>query len=257
MKWSQNWVTRGGSGGFASAETTAEPTHAAVAKFTQEREWILPRPNYKPSDTVIADLPALQGASLMEFWTWAFSDLCDDDLKGIFAEWLVMKLLGIPSLRRMNWANSDIITSEGVRIEVKASSYWQSWKLLDEFGAVRASPLYPVSDKTRITFSGLKARDAVTVPDSSTPQQFKSHVYVFAFQHEMEIVKWNAMDLSQWEFYVLPMKRLQQLGWKSISLTMLRSEQRPLSASAFVDAANTAIREAGIEIQSVHGAVSS
>lgn len=244
------------SDGSASEETTAEPTHAAVAKFQQERECILPRPIYKPSDTVIADLPALQSASLLDFWTWAFGDLCDDDLKGIFAEWLVMRLLEIPNVRRVSWANSDIITPEGVRIEVKASSYWQSWKLLDEFGAARVTPLYPISDKTRITFSGLKARDAITVPDSSKPKLLKSHIYVFAFQNEKDIERWNAMDLSQWEFYALPMKRLQQLGWNSISLTLLRSEQSPLSASAFVDAAKTAIREAAIEIQSVHGAAS-
>lgn len=112
------------------------------------------------------------------------------------------------------------------------------------------SPLYPISDKTRITFSGLKARDAVTVPDSSKPQLLKSHIYVFAFQKEKNIEQWNAMDLSQWEFYALPMKRLQQLGWKSISLTMLRSLQSPLTASAFIEAAKTAIKEAAAEIHS-------
>jgi hypothetical protein len=41
----------------------------------------------------------LSDASLLEFWRWAFSDLCDDDVKGIFAEWLVLKLLNIPHLR--------------------------------------------------------------------------------------------------------------------------------------------------------------
>jgi len=83
----------------------------------------VPRPMYKAEDSVKGNAPVLQSASLVDFWTWAFSDLCDDDLKGIFAEWLVMKLLDIPSVRRLSWANSDIITPDGVRIEVKASSY--------------------------------------------------------------------------------------------------------------------------------------
>ncbi len=215
----------------------------------------MPHLTYQPGDTVISDNPHLQGASLLEFWRWAFSDLCDDDLKGIFAEWLVMKLLGVSGVRRMSWANSDVITQDGVRIEVKASSYWQSWKLLDEFGAVRVPPLYSISDKTRITFSGLKARDAITVPDSSKPQLLKSHIYVFAFQNEKNIERWNAMDLSQWEFYALPMKRVQQLGWKSISLKMLRAEHIPHTAPTFISAAKTLIEEAALEIQSVHGEV--
>jgi hypothetical protein len=55
----------------------------------------------------------LTDASLLDFWRWAFSDLCDDDVKGIFAEWLVVKLMGIPQVRRVSWANSDLITPEG------------------------------------------------------------------------------------------------------------------------------------------------
>ena len=192
----------------------------------------------------------LENASLQDFWKWAFSDLCDDALKGYFAEWIVAKLLDIPSARRIGWANSDIITPEGVRIEVKASSYWQSWKLLDEFGVARSTPLHPISAKTRIAFSGLKARDAVAVPDPTIQPTFKSHIYVFAFQHETEIEKWNAMDLSQWEFYVLPVKELQELRWRSISLKMLRSKQKPLTADAFVDAARQLIAETACELGS-------
>lgn len=33
--------------------------------------------------------------TLLDFWCWAFSDLCDDDVKGIFAEWMVRALFGL------------------------------------------------------------------------------------------------------------------------------------------------------------------
>jgi hypothetical protein len=208
------------------------------------------RPQYDGKDTVKGEIAGIQNASVHDFWNWAFSDLCDDDLKGFFAEWLVAKLLGISSTRRVSWANSDIITPEGVRIEVKASSYWQSWKLLDEFGNAYSSPLHPISAKTRIGFAGLKARDAVTVPGPKTKPEFKSHVYVFAFQHEEDSERWDALDLTQWEFYVVSTKKLKELGWKSISLKMLRSLQSPLNSSAFVEAAKLAINEAAAEIRS-------
>lgn len=209
----------------------------------------MPRPVYQPEDALLGADIDLQNASLLDFWKWAFADLCDDDLKGIFAEWLVLRLLKIPGARRVSWANSDIITPDGVRVEIKSTSYWQSWKLMDETGAVRPTPLYPVSSKTQIRFAGLKARDAITVPNSIEPQVLKSHVYVFAFQHETDIERWNAMDLSQWEFYVLPSKRLHEFGWKSISLNMLRSQQAPLSATAFANAARKLIDDAAREIR--------
>lgn len=109
-----------------------------------------------------------------------------------------MKLLATPGVRRFAWANSDIITPEGVRIKIEATSYWQSGNLLDETGALRPTPLHPVSPKTQIRFAGLKARDAVAVPNSNEPQLFNSHIYIFVFQHEQDIERWNAMDLSQW-----------------------------------------------------------
>jgi len=210
----------------------------------------LSRPIYSKDDTLTGASAEVQDASLLDFWKWAFSDLCDDDLKGIFAEWIVLKLLKIPSSRRINWANSDIITPKGVRIEVKASSYWQSWKLLDEKGALRPTPLHPVSSESQIRFAGLRARDAVAVPNGDDPQLFKSDVYIFAFQHERDVEKWNAMDLSQWEFYVLPVSAISALGWKSISLPMLRIEQKKLSgqekltADSFTDVARALIEAA-------------
>jgi hypothetical protein len=210
----------------------------------------LSRPTYLPEDVLTGSNAKLQQASLSDFWKWAFSDLCDDDLKGIFAEWIVLKLLGIARARRVSWANSDIVTEEGVRIEVKASSYWQSWKLMDGTGALRPTPIHPVSSEAQIRFAGLKARDAGDISKSSDPRLFKSDIYVFAFQHEKDSERWDAMDLSQWEFYALPISAIDALGWNSISLPMLRIEQKKLcgqeklAADSFADVARALIASA-------------
>lgn len=188
----------------------------------------MPRTLPLPEDILTGCNAKLGETSLLDFWKWAFSDLCDDDLKGIFAEWIVLKLLAIPSVRRISWANSDIITADGVRIEVKASSYWQSWKLLDESGELRPVPLHPIHSDNRIRFSGLKARNAVDTSNSNDPRLFKSDIYIFAFQKEKDIERWNAMDLSQWEFYALPGSTVGNMGQRSISLATLRVEQRKL-----------------------------
>jgi hypothetical protein len=187
-----------------------------------------------PTDTV-TNGPELVQASLTDFWKWAMADLCDDDVKGWFAEWLVLKLLGIESRRRVSWANSDVVTESGVRIEVKATAYWQSWKVLDEFGKPKAERSHQDGPDSSIRFRGLRARDSSGVTDMAKDRALKSDLYVFAFQHERDIVKWNAMDLSQWEFYVLTSVEVASITpARTVSLARLRSVQRPLSAEAFV-----------------------
>jgi hypothetical protein len=176
------------------------------------------------NDRVLGSNAALTDASLLEFWRWAFSDLCDDDVKGIFAEWLVIKLLNIPHLRRISWANSDMMTVEDVRIEVKSSAFWQSWKLVDELGAALVEPAKPACEESKVRFSGLRARDAVTLARRSDTRAFKADVYVFAFQNERNPSRWNAMDLSQWEFYVCTRMVLASIAGDSVSLSNLRSK---------------------------------
>ena len=53
----------------------------------------------------------LRKATVRDFWQWAFSDLCSNDIRGVFAEWLVAKLLNI-DLRTMrdSWAHWDLVT---------------------------------------------------------------------------------------------------------------------------------------------------
>lgn len=197
----------------------------------------------QPGDTLLG-APPLRNGTLVDFWQWAFSDLCDDDIKGIFAEWLVHKLLGVESRRRISWANNDVVTPNQVTLEVKTTSYWQSWKVIDEYGQPYAEPLYKVpADDSKIRFSGLKARDSATPAGMSTAPALKSQLYVFAFQHEKDITRWNAMDLSQWEFYVLQAEELAQIGGRSVSIKALRTRCSPLTAAEFVTRANTLIKQ--------------
>src|ERR1039457_1400668 len=62
----------------------------------------------KPSDKIIG-IEELGGqATVLNFWQWAFSDFCDDDLKGWYAEWMVAILLGIRKEYKRNIANTEI-----------------------------------------------------------------------------------------------------------------------------------------------------
>jgi hypothetical protein len=166
--------------------------------------------------------------TVLDFWRWSFSDLCDDALKGQFTEWLVTLLLGIPCKRHLHWENTDFETETGVRIEVKSSSYWQSWKLWGNGGKPRPVRVSGKMEELRISFAGLKVRDNT---QGSLPE-FRSDLYIFAFQAQRDPRLWNALDLGQWEFYMLTKAEMKSIGSGKISLSTVRSKAgAPMTAS--------------------------
>lgn len=129
------------------------------------------------------------GHKLLSFWQWSNSELVGNALRGILAEYLVASDIGNVSELRQEWDSYDLITSEGIKIEVKSSAYIQSWKqdkLSDiRFGIQPTYGLDPETDKR----TNIKKRQA--------------DVYVFCVLASQEQSSLDPMDVSQWEFYVL------------------------------------------------------
>jgi hypothetical protein len=139
-----------------------------------------------------------------DFWRWAFANLCDDGLKGVFAEWMVGKLLGLDlghGARRPG-DNTDL-PYRGRHIEVKSTSYWQSYKLWKS--GVHTKP----TEKPR--FAGLWSHWTEGADNSARAPGFKSDVYVFCFQKQKDEPNWDALNLSNWDFYVRSQSQLMDL----------------------------------------------
>jgi len=174
-------------------------------------------------------------ASLLDFWSWAFGDLCDDDVKGIFAEWMVARLLDLPAPRRISWANNDLVTRSGIGIEVKASAYWQSWKRINQNGELKVDAEDVDHAKAKIRFGGLRARDSVSPAlQTGGTRGLKSQLYVFCFQKHWRAAGWDAWQLDQWDFYVLDREQLEREGvGNSISLAKLKRLCGAMTAAEF------------------------
>lgn len=176
----------------------------------------------------------LASLGINDFWTWAFSDLCDDGIKGIFAEWIVIRLLGHETTRRVSWANSDIILCCGLRVEIKATAFWQSWKFVGEDGLMKPeNERFRIANDRDIKFSRLKSRNSVGLVAPNETARYKSDIYVFCLQAEKDLTLWDALDLSQWEFYFLTRVDLASMNTSSISLAKLRNLRPPTLASDF------------------------
>lgn len=145
--------------------------------------------------------------NLIDFWQWANSDLVSNTARGILAEYIVAKALGLGKDDvRIEWNPYDLVTDTGIRIEVKSSAYIQSW---DQEGY------------SKIQFSIKKTRtwDPKTNQIDNKPTR-SSDVYVFALLVHKDQGTINPMDLSQWEFYVIPTKILNELKKKQNSITL-------------------------------------
>jgi len=154
-----------------------------------------------------------KGASLpfdlLEFWQWSQSGLLNNVLRGVLAEFIIAKALGINAGVRSPWDSFDLKTDEGLRIEVKSAAYLQSWK--------------------QKKYSNLTFRIAPTLKWAPQTNEFdhnscrQAHVYIFCILIHKDKSTVNPLDLDQWKFYILKtdkidhdLKNQKTLGFSSL-----------------------------------------
>lgn len=153
---------------------------------------------------------SLRTGSLGDFWAWAFSDLRQNAVRGHLAEYIVAQALGIQLKVRSAWDDFDLSLADVLvpyslggkrpaRLQIKASGYLQAWRQ---------------QSLSSISFSGLRRRPFAMTQEGGyklgTAQAPKADVFVFAIQMAKEHQSYDALDLDQWEFRVLPAHRITQ-----------------------------------------------
>ncbi|MFK7949322.1 MAG: hypothetical protein AB8G11_17150 [Saprospiraceae bacterium] len=145
---------------------------------------------------------------LLDFWKWNQSNLLENRTRGILAEFIVMKALNILSKNRIEWDFFDLRTNSGKAIEVKSAAYIQSWEQ---------------RKLSTIQFGIHKTKSDASNPLYDGKEQRWADYYIFCLLVEKNQNKINPMDLTQWKFYVLETKVLDEkvgnqktIGLKSI-----------------------------------------
>ena len=128
-------------------------------------------------------------ASLKEFWQWAYSDLLGNAERGAVAEFIVATALGVHKNVRVSWDKFDLLSKEGIKIEVKTSGFIQTWeqKSLSKlvFGI---APTFGWDSVTN-TYDTERAR--------------QSDLYVFCVHKHTKQETIDPLDIKQWDFYLL------------------------------------------------------
>jgi hypothetical protein len=132
------------------------------------------------------------------------SDFRDNTNRGFLAEFIVANAIGSDLKIRATWADFDLETPDGVSVEVKSSAYLQTW------------------NKEKISkpqFSGLKACAWSPEAGYAKEEGYRAMVYVFALQTSKSRSEYDALNLSQWKFWLAPRAALEALNQKSMVLS--------------------------------------
>lgn len=160
------------------------------------------------------------GSSVLDFWSWAYSDLIRNVNRGAFAEFIVLEAMnnqsGITPPRtnfRVSMDAYDLLSPGGIRVEVKSSAYIQAWES---------------EHPARISFRIAPAKSLDSSGNYSADSRYCRHsdVYVFCVWTAMSREQ-NILDLSLWDFYVIATKTLDQKvpNQKTITFQSLLSLQ--------------------------------
>lgn len=140
--------------------------------------------------------------TLLNFWQWTSSDLVNNALRGVLAEYLIATALECDQHPRREWDAYDLVTAEGITVEVKSAAYLQSWSQ---------------QDYSTIQFSikpslGWNATDNTYSPQSKR----QADIYVFCVLKHKDKASVDPLNVSQWDFYILQTSTLNdRLGQQS------------------------------------------
>ena len=155
---------------------------------------------------------AVVGATVRDFWAWTLSDLRTNTVRPMLAEFLVARALGAAHRPRVEWDAYDVITPDGIKVEVKSGAYLQAWTQ---------------SRPSVVTFGGLSARTWKPQTHYSPTRSYNADVYVFAVVTATEHAAYDALDIGQWAFWVLPRSAIEATGQQSLRLSRVKTLAGP------------------------------
>jgi hypothetical protein len=146
-------------------------------------------------------------ATVIDFWKWGFSDLRTNIVRGILAEFLVARAVGDQTDVRVAWANFDVTMEAGIPVEVKSSGYCQSWKQ---------------RRLSQLSFGKLTGRWTSEDGELGAEPEVRADVFVFAVQTCRDCAQYDALDIAQWEFWVVPATAIRDHGGRSVGIDFVR-----------------------------------
>lgn len=145
---------------------------------------------------------------IFDFWRYMYSNIYENT--GDIAEFLVAMALGkTEPFKKYGWTQYDL-DYEGLRIEVKATQYYQPWRADNNVSEIRKFGIGKA-----LTIEG----------DKISPKARNNDIYVFALNGGRIKDNANPLDLNNWRFWVIPTTVINEecREQKTISLQKVKS----------------------------------
>ncbi|HNN16516.1 MAG TPA: hypothetical protein PKJ29_07275 [Giesbergeria sp.] len=146
--------------------------------------------------------------NVADFWRWAYSNLAANNLRGHLAEFLVGSDLGVTDRPRVEWADHDLRTKSGFKVEVKSAAYLQTWK------------------QSRCSTISFGVAPTKSFNDTTGKREQKSErgadVYVFCLLAHKDKSTLDPLNMDQWQFFVLATRRMDAALGAQESLSLSR-----------------------------------
>lgn len=148
------------------------------------------------------------GFALIDFWQFQFSNIWD--LQDQIAEFIVAQALEIKEPHNKNgWTLWDI-TYKGMRVEVKETAYYHSWRTDGNYSTQRS-------------FSITKAFSRYK--DSTSEYCRQNDIYVFCLNTGKTKEESNPLDLDHWRFWVVPTETINHACGNNKTITLSRLQK--------------------------------
>ena len=127
------------------------------------------------------------GFNVIDYWRFQHSNLIDNI--GSVAEFLVARALHKAEPDNCNgWTLYDL-SYRDYRIEVKATSYWQSWK-----------KSHKISEQRVFSIRGTH----LEYQNAKTDIERQNDIYIFCVDEGKDPISSNPLNVNNWSFYVVP-----------------------------------------------------
>jgi hypothetical protein len=144
---------------------------------------------------------------LRDFWQWSVSDLVSNITRGKLAEFIVATALQVDLKELRNeWLSYDLLTPQGIKVEVKSASFIQSWEQKKISTAIFSAK------QTKYWNSQLNSFD--------TTIKFQADIYVCCLLKHLDRSTIDPLNLDQWEFYILSARDMYNFNKRIVALTL-------------------------------------
>ena len=170
----------------------------------------------------------LAGSAVLDFWRWAHSSVLNNTTRGRLAEFIVSRAIGARGDVANEWGAYDLDTAAGVKVEVKSAAYVQDWKQKARSRILFAIRPTLAWDRETGRFEG--------------PLERHANVYVFCLLGDPDRVTVDPLDLSRWQFYVVPRATLDTEfpTGKTLSLARLQRLAQAIDVRSLAEAVSAA-----------------